>query len=381
MYAYAFLEDFVLLYPVYAVLFAKAGLSPAAISSLFVIWSVTSFLLEIPAGLWADVFSRRSLLTIAPLLTGTGFALWTFAPSYASFALGFVLWGAGGALRSGTLQALVYEELSRYGAADAYPRTLGRTHAMGMLAVMAATGLAGPVIALGGHRAAGIASVAACLLCAAAARSLPASRGRTERGPGYREVLRVGLAEVRRTPAVRRSLLIVSLLMGTAGALDEYVPLLAGSTGAPASVAPLLVLLVTAGLTAGGWLAGRGTRWTAGLLVLAAGCLAAGAASGRAAGLLPVALAFGVFEWAMSNADARLQEQIGDESRATVTSVAGFGSEIVAVSAYSAYALGSTWAGPGALFALAAVPFVAVALAVRSAGPGGHRPGADRPNR
>ncbi|MEV5703992.1 MFS transporter [Actinoallomurus sp. NPDC052274] len=369
MYAYAFLEDFVLLYPVYAVLFAKAGMSAAAISSLFVIWSVNSFALEIPTGIWADLFSRRSLLTIAPLLTGTGFALWTFVPSYLSFALGFVLWGAGGALRSGALQALVYEELTRSGASNAYPRVIGRTHAMGMLAVSAATALAGPVLAVGGYPAVGVASVAACLLCAAAARTLPDSRGHAERGPEYRQVVRDGLAEVRRAPSVRRSLLIVSVLTGVAGALDEYVPLLARSTGAPASVAPLLVLLVMTGMTAGGWLAGRGTRWTAPILALAAGCLALGAASGRTAGMTPVALAFCAFEWAMSNADARLQDQIGDESRATVTSLAGFGSEVVAVLTYSAYALGSAWAGPGPLFALAAVPLLLVAAV-----PAGNRP-------
>ncbi|MCO6005513.1 MFS transporter [Actinoallomurus purpureus] len=343
-------------------LFAKSGMSAAAISSLFVIWSVTSFALEIPTGVWADVFSRRSLLTIAPILTGAGFALWTLVPSYPAFALGFVLWGAGGALRSGTLQALVYEELARCGASGAYPRVIGRTHAMGMLAVMAATGLAGPVLAAGGYRVVGIASVAACLLCASAARSLPDSRGRAERGPAYRKVFRDGLAEVRRMPAVRRSLLIVAVLMGTAGALDEYVPLLARSTGARPSAVPLLVLVVTAGMTVGGWLAGRGARWAAPALAVAACCLALGAGSGQAAGLVLVALAFGVLEWAMSGADARLQEQIDDESRATVTSVAGFGSEVVAVLTYSAYALGSTWAGPGPLFALSAVPFLLTAL-------------------
>ena len=34
LYGYAFLDDFVLLYPVYALLFADAGLSTAEISSL-----------------------------------------------------------------------------------------------------------------------------------------------------------------------------------------------------------------------------------------------------------------------------------------------------------------------------------------------------------
>lgn len=79
MYAYAFLDDFVLLYPVYAVLFAETGLSPAEISSLFAIWSVTGFALEVPSGLWADVYSRRRLLAVAPVLPAAGYALWTLS--------------------------------------------------------------------------------------------------------------------------------------------------------------------------------------------------------------------------------------------------------------------------------------------------------------
>ncbi|TMR26983.1 MFS transporter, partial [Actinomadura geliboluensis] len=147
MYAYAFLEDFVLLYPVYAVLFADAGLSPAEISSLFALWSATAFFLELPSGLWADVFSRRLLLVVAPLLPGTGFVLWAFFPSFPVFAVGFVLWGVGSALRSGTMQALVYEELERVGAAGAYARVIGRSEAVSLLAVVAASAVASPVLA------------------------------------------------------------------------------------------------------------------------------------------------------------------------------------------------------------------------------------------
>lgn len=139
----------------YAVLFADAGLSPAAISSLFVIWSVTTFALELPSGLWADVFSRRSLLAASPLLAGAGFGLWVLFPSYPAFAAGFVLWGAGSALRSGTVQALVYEELRRVGAARSYARLAGRSEAVGLLGVVAASAVAAPVLAAGGYRAAG----------------------------------------------------------------------------------------------------------------------------------------------------------------------------------------------------------------------------------
>ncbi|TDQ53311.1 MFS transporter [Actinorugispora endophytica] len=354
----------------YALLFADTGLSAAQISSLFVVWSVTSFVLEVPSGLWADTFSRRRLLTVAPLLTGAGYALWTFLPSYPAFALGFVLWGAGGALRSGTLQALVYEELARAGASDGYARLIGRSQAVGTTAVLLATALAAPVLAAGGYPAVGIASIAATLAGALAGWALPESRGGSERAGSYSEVFRDGLAEVRESPGVRGALVLVAVLTGVWGALDEYLPLLARATGVGAATVPLLVLLVAVGNVAGGWLAGRGTRWTAPALAAAALCLAVGAGSGHPAGMVLVAVAFGVFEWSGAAADARLQARVADRARATVTSMAGFGSEVVAVLTYAAYALGSVWTSPGPLFAVAAVPYLVMALLLRGRRPG-----------
>lgn len=93
MYAYVFLDDFVLLYPVYTLLFSDTGLSVWQISSLFVVWSVSSLLLEVPSGARADATSRRRLLVIGPLLAALAFALWTGPPSYWTFLIGFLLWG------------------------------------------------------------------------------------------------------------------------------------------------------------------------------------------------------------------------------------------------------------------------------------------------
>ncbi|WP_141575393.1 MFS transporter [Actinomadura sp. WMMA1423] len=345
----------------YAVLFADAGLSPAAISSLFVIWSVTTFALELPSGLWADVFSRRLLLVASPLLAGAGFGLWAFFPSYPVFALGFVLWGAGSALRSGTMQALVYEELERVGAPDAYARLIGRSEAVSLLAVVVASAVASPVLAAWGYRALGAASVAACVGCAVAGWFLPESRGGGEGAASLGSVVRLGWAQVRGEPAVRWALVLVVVLEGVTS-LDEYVPLLVGSTGVAASAVPLLVLVVTVGDAVGGWSAGRGVRWLAPVLGVGAVCLAVGCLGGRPGGLVLVAAAFGVFRWAMAAADARLQERVGDGARATVTSVAGFGAEVVAVLVYAGYAVGSRWAGAGVLMGAAAVPYAVVAV-------------------
>jgi hypothetical protein len=102
----------VLLYPVYALLFADAGLSTGAISSLFAIWSIVSFLAEVPSGALADRWSKRGLFAVGAVTTASGYALWIIWPAYPGFALGFALWGIGGACASGTLEALVYDHLA-----------------------------------------------------------------------------------------------------------------------------------------------------------------------------------------------------------------------------------------------------------------------------
>jgi hypothetical protein len=367
-----------------------------------VIWSVTGFALDVPTGPLADLFSRRALLAAAPALAGTGFLLWTLEPCYASFAAGFVLWGAGGALSSGTLEALVYTELAqdgsggagdddgddggdeasqKPGASGAYERVTGRSQAFGTLAVMAADGLAAPVLRAGGYTALGWCSFAVTLVAAAVGWSFPDSHRRgaaasdesaqseiAEAESAYFRVLRDGLAEVWHTPALRRALILLAVLAGVFGALDEYVPLLVRSTGVPTASEPLFVLLVEAGLTLGGWFAGRGVRRAAPLLALAAISMAAGSAGAWPAGIALVAAAFGVFQWASVTAQARMQDQISDRVRATVSSVSGLGAEVVSVAIFLGYALGSVWFGPAALFTASALPYLAAAFAMRRRG-------------
>ncbi|MEO3785505.1 MFS transporter [Actinocorallia sp. B10E7] len=359
-----------LLYPVYSLLFAETGLSTAQISTLLILWSSVSFLLEIPSGVLADAFSRRRLLVLAPLITGLGYGLWTFLPSYPAFAAGFVLWGAGGALASGALEALVYEELARLGAGDSYPRVFGRARALGTTAAMASSVVAAPVMAAGGFLALGIASVIVPLFTAAVAWSLPEHRGGGEdpeedEEPGLRVVLRDGLALVRTAPVVRRLLLAVVLVSGFS-AMDEYLPLLAAeASGAALALVPLLVLLPAAGDAVGGWFAGRGGSRLPVMLALAALCLAAGALARHPLGFVPIGVAFGFAQWAMVVTEARLQDRLSDRSRATVTSLAGLGMEVIAVLVFAAYGLGSLWSPSWLLFALAALPQLLLALVLR----------------
>ncbi|MFG2291903.1 MFS transporter [Streptomyces sp. NPDC048603] len=411
LYAYAFLDDFVLLYPVYALLFSDTGLSVWQISSLFVLWSLTGVLLELPSGAWADAFSRRTLLCLGPLLTAAGFALWVLAPSYGAFAVGFLLWGAKGALGSGALEALVYEELDRLGAAGRYARTMGRARAAGTTAVAAAIGLAGPVFAAGGYPAVGAASVLACLLAAAAAACLPEHRtvertpDRSEPAPApapapepapvpacraWLTTLRAGLAEARADRSLRRALLLVPAVTAVWGALDEYTPLLVRDTGVAEVSVPYLLLLLWAGVAAGGFLAGPaerlGTSALAALLTASALALAAGALLRTPAGIALAALAFCGFQVASVLADARLQDSIEGPARATLTSLAGMATDLGTIAVYGAYAAAATTLTHAWIFALSAAPYPLTALWLHTrarvpATPDGHpaRPGELRP--
>ncbi|RSO02348.1 MFS transporter [Streptomyces sp. WAC 05379] len=369
LYGYSFLDDFVLLYPVYALLFADTGMSLWQISSLFALWSITGVLLEVPSGAWADAVSRRRLLWIGPLLTAAGFALWVAVPSYWAFAAGFVLWGAGGALGSGALEALVYDELDRLGAADRYAGVMGRCRAARLLGTVSSIGLAGPVFARGGYAAVGAASFVACVLTAAVATRFPEHRVRVGTDDdGWAKTLRTGLAEVRGDRAVRGALLLVPAVAAVWGALDEYTPLLVRDIGVAEATVPYLIMLIWAGVTLGSLLTGPaerlGTTGLAALLAASALALAIGAAARSLAGIALVGLAFAGFQLAEVLADVRLQHRIDESRRATLTSVASLGTELATVVTFGVYALLGTEVAHSTVFAVLAVPYLVTAAAL-----------------
>ncbi|HKE50395.1 MAG TPA: MFS transporter [Actinomycetes bacterium] len=400
LYAYALFDELIPLYPLYAVIFADHGLSGGQISSLFVLWSAVVFLLEIPSGAWADTFSRRTMLTVGPVLSGAGFALWTFLPSYPAFAAGFVLWGLQSATRSGTLESLVYDALARLDATASYPRLASRSRAIGLTAGLVATAAATPLFALGGYSLVGGVSVASCLLMAVVGARFPVpparppgppgpdgelpepagglsgpdgeSEDETDASGGYLAMLRSGLAESISSPPVRQVVLLTAALGGML-AIDEYFPLLATSVGAGPSKVPLLVLLPSLGTVVGALAAARyAAAHRNGLaVVIGTGAVALGVGSALAhpTGFVLIAIGYGLIQLALVVAEVRLQDRIDGPARATVTSVAGFGADVVAVLMYTSYGLGSVVLDPAAALAVLALPPFGIAVVLAASGP------------
>ncbi|HKE67302.1 MAG TPA: MFS transporter [Micromonosporaceae bacterium] len=370
VYAISALTDAIPIYPVYPVLFADHGLSTAQISALFVLWSATGVLLNIPAGALADRVSRRLLLSIGALLRAVGYALWTAVPSFAAFAAGFVLWGAGSSLQSGTFEALVYDELDSVGATDGYGRLTGRSGTISLVVSAAASALAIPLLGVGGFQLVGWISAAVCVAESVVSLSMPARPRAADAGSeggirGYARTLHAGIAEAATHPLVRGPLLLAALLPALT-AIDEYVPLLGHDYHVPTSVVPVFLLAITVTAAIGNWCAGRWWSLSAGrmALTLAAGAvmLAVTGLTAHPAGFTGVALAFGVLQFAIVGSQVRLQHTIAGPARATVTSVADVGADVGAIAVFGASALVAQWLPVTGLLAAYAVPLLLLAI-------------------
>jgi predicted MFS family arabinose efflux permease len=349
-------------YPLYALFFLSTGLTEAEVSGLFALWSVTGFLAEVPAGALADRWSRRGSVVLASVLEASGFVVWTAFPGLAGFAVGFVLWGLGGALVSGAAEALVYEGLAAAGAADAYPRVNGWISAAQLLTQLPVAFVAAGLFALGGYPLVGWASVAVCLATAALALRF-SEPARDPDGDGDEPGLRAGLRTALHRPGLLLLLLALALVGGI-DSLEEYFPVMAGDWGVPTAVVPLAILAVPLAGAAGAALGGRAGRLpgrrVAALLVVAGGLLGLAAFWARPAALAAVALGYGSYLAVLVVAEARLQARIAGRHRATITSVAALGVELTSLAVFAAWAVHGLLAV--AVLVLAVAPVLARAL-------------------
>lgn len=106
------LFDFVLAYAFYNLLFSLSGLSIFEISLLLTWWALSALILEVPTGALADHWSRKKLMILAPLIKAICFIIWFFAKgNIFLYGLGFLFWSLASSFMSGTVEAILFDEL------------------------------------------------------------------------------------------------------------------------------------------------------------------------------------------------------------------------------------------------------------------------------
>lgn len=103
----------------------ESGLSPIQIGFTFALFFVACNLFEIPSSIIADKFSRKKVVMVASVLILFCNGVFLFSQSQIAFMLHMILAGIGCALFSGTVEALLYDELKAIGKEEKYQKAIG----------------------------------------------------------------------------------------------------------------------------------------------------------------------------------------------------------------------------------------------------------------
>ncbi len=122
------------------------GLSLAQASLVDVMFFVAAAFGEVPTGIVADRFGRKTSLIAGAALLSVGILGWTFAPTLPLIMLSYFGMGIGFTFLSGAEDALFYESMQLAGRADDYARLVGRVGAL-MLGALAIGSVASGLLA------------------------------------------------------------------------------------------------------------------------------------------------------------------------------------------------------------------------------------------
>lgn len=212
-------------------MFVDSGLSPIQISILLMAWAGTSFILEVPSGVFADKYSRKKILLLSQVVRILGYTFWIIMPDFWGFLIGFILWGIKSAFTSGTLESFVFDELKTRKQEDRYAQVLGRLQSLGYLAILF-SGLGASLAVNFGYSfvlAISIISLAISTMSIYLVPDVKAVTSTEEKK--YFDLLRKGLRISIRNTSILRIIVFISLAQALFGALDEYWSIFANETG------------------------------------------------------------------------------------------------------------------------------------------------------
>ena len=362
IYLYRFLDAFKLIGVIFALFFSQSGLDPFQISLLISIWSVTTIILEVPMGVFADKYSRRNLLIIGLVINAIGFGFWMMG-GFINFAIGFVLWGIKNTLTSGTLEAFVYDELAAFKQEDQYEKVSGRMGGVFSIGLVASA-IVGGLVAEISYNWVLVASVFTTLLAAAILMTIRQvkvvqSTGETK----YFEIIKQAVYQIRNNPALLSVILFICVVFAAFGASDEYWTLIFEQL----KFNPRGIGILVAGVYGLSALAGYTTHYYKQSLkalpyglVLISGLLFILLGFSKSIWLLPLAfMAIYLYQVASIKLEAEMQSQIKSSQRATISSIKSLAFEL----AYMGFVLLFGFAG-GQLGVISILPIVGVVAIV-----------------
>lgn len=327
------IREIIPIYPLYAIMFGANGVSAFELSLLFVIWALIGLITEVPSGAWADRYSRKWIVVASGIFKAAGFLTWYLWQDFPGYALGFVLWGFGSSLRSGAFEALLHDLLKQWDDTQSFTKHYGRISALATLSAMLGEILGG-ILIIYGYDLVLLVSMAIPILASIPfilyIKDPPKDESVEEKD--YLLHLKEGVGESIQNKSVLFILLTTTFLVVAHGVVDEYVSPILFEKGFSLSMVAFLAVPMFLAEAAGEYLADEFDELSFDhlllLMILGSACLIPiFVGTGY---LIPAlfTLYFFLFGLASTILAGNLQEKISTDSRATVTSVVGFGDSL-----------------------------------------------------
>ncbi len=131
--AYGFLKNLNFYEPFFILYFRSLGLSFLQIGFLFSISEISTYILEIPTGIVADLYGRRKSMVFSMFSYIVAFLIFYFFQHFWMLSLGMVLIALGDTFRTGTHKSMIYEYLKINNMYDLKVEYYGATRSFSQL--------------------------------------------------------------------------------------------------------------------------------------------------------------------------------------------------------------------------------------------------------
>lgn len=145
-YFIMFFHNLIPAYVIERLFWQERGMSVFEVVLCEIIYAITIVLIEIPTGVLADRFGRKTLLVFGAVLSMLEFVILLFAHQFWAFAIVVFLAGIAGACTSGAFNALLYDSLLAVKREKSFEKIIGRCNSLDFVGALLAA-LAGSLLA------------------------------------------------------------------------------------------------------------------------------------------------------------------------------------------------------------------------------------------
>ncbi len=138
LYIAAFLQAFILWYAIEKLFMQGIGFTDALIIVAVIVMTVTTLIVEVPAGLLADRWSRKGVLILSNIALASGTLMASLSASPPLYILAMVFIGMYSALYSGIYDSIIYDAtIEQDGNSRQYRKRYGLFHVLSGVALIA----------------------------------------------------------------------------------------------------------------------------------------------------------------------------------------------------------------------------------------------------